>query len=137
MNKRGLVAPLLPFVERSNAAGVPFVAIGDRGIELGTEKVLDRVRARIPNRDVSGCVISTDHLVAASVSNWGVYALVAGVAIMKAAVDALVLRSEADPLDAWVAQCLSTKQEEIELLHRYVSSSRMSGQRERKGRDAS
>ena len=122
MNARGLIAPLHLFVERAHAAGVPFVAIGDGGNELGMGKVLDRVRASIPHGDATGCVVAADHLIAAGVSNWGAYALVAGAAVAKAAVDARVRRSRAVPLDAWVARCLPTAREETELLRRCVAA---------------
>jgi D-glutamate cyclase len=111
MTAMGLIAPLDVLVRGVCAAGVPFVAIGDGGNEMGMGKVIDAIRGKIPLGDRIGCVIAADHLVAASVSNWGGYALAAGAAIVRSS----------ETSDEWVAQCLPTVEEEIALLDRCVS----------------
>jgi hypothetical protein len=54
------------------------IGIGDGGNEVGMGKILALVESsQIPNAAQIACVIPTDHLHVASVSNWGGYALVA------------------------------------------------------------
>jgi len=66
-----------------------FLAIGDGGNELGMGKVIDRIieSEQIADGDKIGCVIAADHLIAASVSNWGGYALAASIALQMADAD--------------------------------------------------
>jgi hypothetical protein len=80
MTEKGLIAPLHRLVEESNS---PFIAIGDGGNELGMGKVIDNIinNPKISNGEQIGCVVAADYLVAASVSNWGGYALAAAVAL--------------------------------------------------------
>jgi hypothetical protein len=65
-------------------ATVPFLAIGDGGNELGMGKVLDEIikNPKIADGDKIGCAVAADFLIAASVSNWGGYALAAGAAVV-------------------------------------------------------
>jgi hypothetical protein len=125
MNSRGLIAPLHRFVlERKD--GVAFIAIGDGGNELGMGKVIDAIREspQIPNGNEIGCVVSADHLVAASVSNWGGYALSAAAALIRAEHDSTTKTS--DDLEKtvrnWVHKCLPTEPQEVELLRRCVEA---------------
>jgi hypothetical protein len=46
-------------------------------------KVIDEIKANIPRGEKIGCVVAADHLIAASVSNWGGYALAAAAAAAK------------------------------------------------------
>jgi hypothetical protein len=63
--------------------GVPTIGIGDGGNEIGMGKIAwDVVRRNIPNGARVACRIPTDHLIVAGVSNWGAYALAAGVALL-------------------------------------------------------
>jgi hypothetical protein len=57
-----------------------------------------------------GCVVAADHLIAASVSNWGGYALAAAAAAAKS--------GARDSQEKWIEHCLRTEGEEIKLLHR-------------------
>ena len=113
MNEKGLIAPLDEMVARAN---VPFLAVGDGGNELGMGKVIDKIRnnPKIANGDKIGCVVAADHLIAASVSNWGGYALAAGAALVKADIDGCTA-------EEWINKCLPADQEEIELLDRCVA----------------
>jgi hypothetical protein len=60
------------------------IGIGDGGNEIGMGKIPPEVIARnIPNGDRIACRVPTDHLIVAGVSNWGAYALAAGVAVLR------------------------------------------------------
>jgi D-glutamate cyclase len=113
MTGRGLIAPLHRLVDE--CPDVPFLAIGDGGNELGMGKVYDIVKENIVNGAKIGCVVKADHLIAASVSNWGGYALAAAAALIKAIGDG-------GSVDEWTTRCLPTEQEEIALLQRVVAA---------------
>ena len=51
--------------------------IGDGGNESGMGKVLQKVQEHIPKGNVIACATSSDHLIAAGVSNWGAWGLLA------------------------------------------------------------
>lgn len=56
------------------------IGIGDGGNEIGMGKIPREVIAQnIPNGDQVACMIATDHLIVCGISNWGGYALAAGV----------------------------------------------------------
>ena len=60
------------------------IGIGDGGNEIGMGKVpWDTIRRNIPNGGLVACRVPTDHLIVAGVSNWGAYALAAGVALLR------------------------------------------------------
>ncbi|CAB9515439.1 glutamate cyclase, mitochondrial [Seminavis robusta] len=122
MTSAGLIAPLDELIA-SAPEGVPFLAIGDGGNEMGMGKVIDKIKEnpKIQNGDKIGCVVPADHLVAASVSNWGGYALAAGAAIMKAATTAEP-NKESSSVQDWIQKCLPTDQQEVELLARCVAA---------------
>jgi hypothetical protein len=66
------VAPALP--------GLTTIGIGDGGNEIGMGKLpWDVIRRNIPGGSKVACRVPTDHLLVAGVSNWGAYALAAGV----------------------------------------------------------
>jgi len=115
MNEKGLIAPLDELI--AAAEGVPFLAVGDGGNEVGMGKVIDKIRnsPKIANGDKIGCVVAADHLIAASVSNWGGYALAAGAALVKAEQEGCK-----DSPEEWIEKCLPSDQSEIELLDRCV-----------------
>lgn len=65
------------------------IGIGDGGNEIGMGKVpWDTVRRNIPNGELIACRVATDHLIVAGVSNWGAYALAAGILLLRGKVDA-------------------------------------------------
>lgn len=115
MNEKGLIAPLDELIANSGK-DVPFLAVGDGGNEMGMGKVIDKIRTnpKIADGDKIGCVVAADHLIAASVSNWGGYALAAGAALVKADL-------EGGDSKEWIEKCLPTDQEEIDLLDRCVA----------------
>jgi hypothetical protein len=56
------------------------IGIGDGGNEIGMGKLpWATIRKNIPNGGLVACRVPTDHLIVAGVSNWGAYALAAGV----------------------------------------------------------
>jgi len=56
------------------------IAIGDGGNEIGMGKLAWRtVRRNIPNGGLVACRVPADDLIVCGVSNWGAYALAAGV----------------------------------------------------------
>jgi hypothetical protein len=60
------------------------IGIGDGGNEIGMGKLpWDTIRRNIPNGDRIACRVPTDHLIVAGVSNWGAYALAAGVLLLR------------------------------------------------------
>ncbi len=72
-----------------NAARPPritTIGIGDGGNEIGMGKIpWDVIRRNIPNGGLIACRVPTDHLIVCGVSNWGAYALAAGVALLRGA----------------------------------------------------
>jgi hypothetical protein len=122
MNECNLIAPLHKIVEYATISGTKFLAVGDGGNELGMGKVLDQIKKHIPKGDLTGCTVAADHLVAASVSNWGGYAVAAGTAVMRAAKDNSDSKEQMkETVAAWIEKCLPTDQEEIDLLKRCVA----------------
>ena len=64
--------------------GGKMIGIGDGGNEIGMGKIShEAVRKNIPNGDLIHCRVPTDHLIVAGVSNWGAYALAAGVYVLR------------------------------------------------------
>jgi hypothetical protein len=60
------------------------IGIGDGGNEIGMGKIAwDVIRRNIPGGGLIACRVPTDHLIVAGVSNWGAYALAAGVALLR------------------------------------------------------
>jgi hypothetical protein len=58
-------------------------SVGDGGNEVGMGKVFQKIfDSSIPNKQEIACIVPTNHLVIASVSNWGGYALAAAAAIL-------------------------------------------------------
>jgi hypothetical protein len=62
------------------------IGIGDGGNEIGMGKIPhETVVKNIPNGDLIHCRVPADHLIVAGVSNWGAYALAAGVYVLRGA----------------------------------------------------
>ncbi|HVK07685.1 MAG TPA: glutamate cyclase domain-containing protein [Gemmataceae bacterium] len=60
------------------------IGIGDGGNEIGMGKVpYETVRKNVPNGEQVACRVATDHLIVAGISNWGAYALAAGVLALR------------------------------------------------------
>ena len=63
---------------------VTTIGIGDGGNEIGMGKIPhETIVKNIPNGDLIHCRVPTDHLIVAGVSNWGAYALAAGLFVLK------------------------------------------------------
>lgn len=75
------------------------VGVGDGGNEIGMGNVYDSVKEAVVKGDIIGSVVETTHLVVSSVSNWGVYGLLAYLSIKE---DRLLLKSEDDILSRLV-----------------------------------
>jgi hypothetical protein len=65
------------------ASGRPItIGVGDGGNEIGMGKVRwDTIRRNVPGGGIVACRVPADFLIVAGVSNWGAYALAAGVAL--------------------------------------------------------
>jgi hypothetical protein len=62
------------------------IGIGDGGNEIGMGKIpWDVIRKNIPSGGPIACRVPVDHLIVAGVSNWGAYALAAGVRMLRGA----------------------------------------------------
>jgi hypothetical protein len=60
------------------------IGIGDGGNEIGMGKIPRKTISRnIPNGDRIACRVATDFLIVAGISNWGAYALAAGVRYLR------------------------------------------------------
>jgi hypothetical protein len=67
-----------------NQRGALTIGIGDGGNEIGMGKIPhETIVKNIPNGDLIHCRVPTDHLIVAGVSNWGAYALAAGVYVLR------------------------------------------------------
>ena len=142
MTAKGLIAPIHKLIEylqqspadnnnnnnNNNRTKPLFLAIGDGGNELGMGKVHDRItspESKIPLNNITGCVIAADYLIAASVSNWGGYALSVGTAFVKAHEELTSNESSTSGdrerlVQKWLDKCVPTRQAEIDLLQRCV-----------------
>jgi hypothetical protein len=69
---------------RPQGGTVHTIGIGDGGNEIGMGKVPHAtVVKNIPNGNLIHCRVPTDYLIVAGVSNWGAYALAAGVYVLR------------------------------------------------------
>ncbi len=60
------------------------IGIGDGGNEIGMGKIAwSTIRMNIPGGELIASSVATDHLIVAGVSNWGAYALAAGVMLLR------------------------------------------------------
>ena len=57
-------------------------SIGDGGNELGMGKVKEQVENHVKLGEQIACVVPSDYLVAAGVSNWGGYAIAVGLYVL-------------------------------------------------------
>ena len=74
------------FEDAARSPRLTTIGIGDGGNEIGMGKIPQDVIARnVPNGGLIACRVPTDHLIVAGVSNWGAYALAAGVAHLRGA----------------------------------------------------
>ena len=70
----------------TDAHGVTTIGVGDGGNEVGMGKVPHATLvANVPGGAEIHCAVATDFLIVAGVSNWGAYALAAGVSALRGA----------------------------------------------------
>ncbi|MFW6321448.1 MAG: DUF4392 domain-containing protein [Halohasta sp.] len=62
--------------------GIPTVAVGDGGNEIGMGSIQEAVEREIDHGGTIACVQPADALVVAGVSNWGAYGIVAGLSVL-------------------------------------------------------
>jgi hypothetical protein len=98
-------------LEAAHAAGLPTIAIGDNGNDIGFGVIEDLVRRYKPYGDVCQCpcqgglatVTITTFLVTAAVANWGAYGIVTALAVLRNQPE--LLHSAATELDL-IAACV-------------------------------
>ncbi len=72
------------FALESELSEIVTIGIGDGGNEIGMGKIpWEVIRNNIPNGGLIACSWPTDYLIVAGISNWGAYALAAGVALLR------------------------------------------------------
>ena len=78
------VAPVHRWFEQDRPPGVVTMAIGDGGNEIGMGNIPhETIVKNIANGNLIHCRVPTDHLIVAGVSNWGAYALAAGIFVVR------------------------------------------------------
>ncbi|MFO0808487.1 MAG: DUF4392 domain-containing protein [Gemmataceae bacterium] len=86
--------------------GFTTIGIGDGGNEIGMGKLAwETIRRNVPRGGLIACRVPTDHLIVSGVSNWGAYALAAGVRHVRGVSvsrDLMDSRQERDLLHAMV-----------------------------------
>ncbi len=83
------------------------IGIGDGGNEIGMGRVARPLIAEhVPLGAVIGCVVSADFLVAAGVSHWGAYAVLAGLALARADWSTVMLAALDPALDIAVVEAM-------------------------------
>jgi hypothetical protein len=79
-----LMSPAHRLFETARQEKITTVGIGDGGNEIGMGKVpWDVIRRNIPRGGLVACRVPTDYLIVCGISNWGAYALAAGVAHLR------------------------------------------------------
>jgi hypothetical protein len=83
------------------------IAIGDGGNEVGMGTLpRDLIAGSIPNGDRIACVTPADHLVVCGVSNWGAYALLAALSLLRPAQAASLLATLTREIDLRILETL-------------------------------
>ena len=120
MRARSMDALLAPLERLLDAVPVS-VGIGDGGNEVGMGKVLERIDSSttIPNARQIACVTPARHLIVASVSNWGGYALAAAIAVVASEAEGTKVQGEGD--------LLVSDREELAMLDRIVAAGARDG----------
>ena len=70
-------------VTDARARGIPTVGVGDGGNEIGFGAIREAVAQQVPHGEVLCAASATDIVLPAGVSNWGCYAIMAALAIMR------------------------------------------------------
>lgn len=104
------------------------IGIGDGGNEVGMGKAYDRVVASaIPNASKIACKVAADHLLVASVSNWGGYALCAAAILYDQFLNCPAEEVPEDQLRQALALMLPTEQEELGKCQRMIDAGARDG----------
>ena len=85
-NMRGqdIAAHVAPLHQLFSEDGFRSIAIGDGGNELGMGALPhDVIAVNVPHGETIACVVPADHLIVSGVSHWGVYALLAALALLR------------------------------------------------------
>ena len=122
MNEKGLIFPLHRVPQYAKDINVKFIAIGDGGNEMGMGKVIDKIYEHIPDGEKIGAVTPADHLIAASVSNWGAWALIAATALVRFHDKNHTSVGLSNEKKEWVNTLLPSEEAETQLLHRCVAA---------------
>lgn len=82
-------SPLDEFFLEAKRRGVPTIGIGDGGNEIGMGKIRPQILEKLPRGAKISTIVSTDYLVVSGISNWGAYALLAGISKLNGIPDLL------------------------------------------------
>jgi hypothetical protein len=114
-----LVAPLELLITKD----IRSIGIGDGGNEVGMGKVYDDIcKSKIPNASTIACDVATDHLIVASVSNWGGYALASAVALLSTTTNKFFQNKQEA-----ILKCLPSTSIETRIMSRLVESGARDG----------
>ncbi|MBM3981846.1 MAG: DUF4392 domain-containing protein [Planctomycetes bacterium] len=84
MRGRDITELMQPAQRLFDKPRISSIGIGDGGNEIGMGKIPhETIVKNIPNGDLIHCRVPTDHLIVAGVSNWGAYALAAGIYVLR------------------------------------------------------
>jgi hypothetical protein len=83
------------------------IGVGDGGNEIGMARVPKHLIARhVPLGDIIGCVVPADFLIAAGVSHWGAYAMLAALAMFRSDWTEAMLSGLITELDQSIVEAL-------------------------------
>ncbi len=84
MRGRDITDAMSPAHRLFRAGRTITIGIGDGGNEIGMGKIpWETIDRNIPNGGLVACETPVDHLIVAGISNWGAYALAAGIALLQ------------------------------------------------------
>jgi hypothetical protein len=79
-----MMSPAHRLFEVARQGKITTIGIGDGGNEIGMGKIpWGVIRRNIPRGGLVACRVPTDYLIVSGISNWGAYALAAGVAHLR------------------------------------------------------
>jgi D-glutamate cyclase len=79
-----MMSPAHRLFEVARQEKMTTISIGDGGNEIGMGKIpWDVIRRNVPRGGMVACRVPTDYLIVCGISNWGAYALAAGVAHLR------------------------------------------------------
>ena len=76
-------------VEEAAKRGIPTIGVGDGGNEIGMGAISEAVHKHVPHGEILCARTVTDVLLPCGVSNWGCYAIQAGLALLTGKVELL------------------------------------------------